>query len=149
MGSFYHHFPGGKEQLAAAAMDAGAQKFEALLAHALESSDDLADCLARIAFNTADALQSSNWERGCPVATTALETMFVSAELRRVAAEAFERWTVLIRDRLTRTGYSAEDANELATTILAMVEGAELLARVQRSPEPLVAVAKSMRRLTA
>lgn len=149
MGSFYHHFPGGKEELAAAAMELGSQRFETLLVHALESSNDLATCLARVAFDVADTLQSSNWERGCPVATTALETVFVSAELQRVAAEAFDRWSVLLCDRITQAGYPAEDANELATTVLTMIEGGEILARVQRSPQPLVAVARSMRRLIA
>ncbi|MFD2028525.1 TetR/AcrR family transcriptional regulator [Promicromonospora aerolata] len=148
MGSFYHHFPGGKEELAVAAMTVGAQEFEALLSQALESSDDLAECLARIASDTADTLQLSSWERGCPVATTALETVFVSVELQRTAAEAFERWTDLIRARMSQAGYSADDAAELATTVLAMVEGAELLARVHRSTEPLALVANSLRRLT-
>lgn len=149
MGSFYHYFPGGKEQLAAAAMETGAQAFDALIAQALHSSADVADCLAAIALDTARVLQSSDWERGCPVATTALETVFGSAQLQAVAREAFERWTGLVRDRLIEAGHGTADATELATTVLAMIEGAELLARVQRSTEPLQIVAKSMHRLAS
>jgi TetR/AcrR family transcriptional repressor of lmrAB and yxaGH operons len=147
MGSFYYHFPGGKEELAAAAMRRGAQHVADLLAQALNSHDRPADALGACALALADRLETTAWQDGCPVATTALETIGRSPLLQQVAAEAFTTWQRLITERLRRSGIPAPEADDLAYTALALIEGAELLSRVQRSRQALDKAADALRTL--
>lgn len=149
MGSFYHHFPDGKEQLAAVALDAGAAEYASLIERALRAEGSLPEQLAKVALLTARALERSDFALGCPVATTALETITTSAVLRDRAARAFATWQEKIGVHCVEQGIPARDAEELAATVIALVEGAELLARVQRSARPLQVAAGAIRTLAS
>ena len=119
MGSFYHHFPGGKEQL------------------------------ARIATLTADSLERTSFELGCPVATTALETVSTSPVLQDRAAHAFASWQKLLTQHCVNAGVPESKAVELAMTVIALIEGSELMSRVQRDRRPLSNAADAIKTLTA
>lgn len=147
MGSFYYHFPGGKEELAAAAMRRGADQVAETFATALAAHDDAAEAVAACALVLADGLESSGWSDGCPVATTALETIGRSAVLQECAADAFTAWRALISRRLRDAGMAAADADGLALTALSLIEGAEMLARVHQSREPFDRAADALRAL--
>src|SRR4051794_41132503 len=73
MGSFYFHFPGGKEELGVAALRQGGEDFADLLRSTLEQAEPVHDAVADCALVLADRLEASDWLDGCPVATTALE----------------------------------------------------------------------------
>ena len=96
MGSFYFHFPGGKEELGVAALRQGAEDFAALLRATLEQTEAVEDAVANCALVLVERLQRSDWLDGCPVATTALEAVARSPVLRATAAEAFQNWQDLI-----------------------------------------------------
>ena len=49
----------------------------------------------------------------------------------------FKKWENEIKRGLERFGMTSEDADQVATTALSQLEGALLLARTYRSPEPL------------
>jgi TetR/AcrR family transcriptional repressor of lmrAB and yxaGH operons len=149
MGSFYFHFPGGKEQLGVVALLQGADDFAALLRATLEEAEPIEDAVAGCALILAERLERSDWLDGCPVATPALEAVARSPILRSTAAEAFRDWQDLIAERLTRAGLADKQAQDLAVSILALLEGAELLARVHAIPTPLHTAAASLRLLVA
>ena len=75
MGSFYFHFPGGKEELGVAALDHGAERFAIALDRALTSVDAIEDALPACARLLAEDLPASQYADGCPVATAALESV--------------------------------------------------------------------------
>jgi TetR/AcrR family transcriptional repressor of lmrAB and yxaGH operons len=145
MGSFYFHFPGGKEEIGVAALRDGAQRFAARLAEVLDRRPSPADALAGCAEWLADELGASGWADGCPLATTALESVTRSAALRAAAVEGFALWRDVLAARLRAGGVLDEAADELAGNALALIEGAELLARAQGSPEPLRRAATALR----
>ncbi|WGP07827.1 TetR/AcrR family transcriptional regulator [Bacillus subtilis] len=144
MGSFYYHFPGGKEELAATAMRTGAEAYGRLIARALGQDGDLPTRVSRIALATAESLASNDFVLGCPVATTALETVTTSPPLRQESQQAFENWAALIHAAALAEGIEHDKAEELAMNVLSLVEGAELIARVQASAEPLHAAARAI-----
>jgi TetR/AcrR family transcriptional repressor of lmrAB and yxaGH operons len=147
MGSFYFHFPGGKEEIGVAALRYGAERFAVRLGEVLAQQASLPDALAGCADWLADELVASDWADGCPIAATALECVTRSAPLRAAAADGFGLWRDVLRGRLVSEGLSDEAAVDLATTSLSLMEGAELLARAQASPDPLHRAASALRTL--
>src|SRR3954463_3279965 len=75
MGSFYFHFPGGKEEVGVAALRYGAERFAERLGAGLDRAASVADALAGCADWLADELGAAEWADGCPIATTALESV--------------------------------------------------------------------------
>ncbi|KZM71914.1 TetR/AcrR family transcriptional regulator [Nocardia terpenica] len=139
-GSFYFHFPGGKEQLAAEAVARSGEQLRDLLAAALAARDldAVIDALAR-------DLTESDFRRGCPIATVALDTAGDSEPIRRACVDGFGSWEAAITDFLTDRGLEPVRARELSTVVLAMIEGALLLAKTRRDAAPLRAVADHLR----
>jgi TetR/AcrR family transcriptional repressor of lmrAB and yxaGH operons len=136
-GSLYFHFPGGKEQLAAEALALSAGEVRARLAGASDLEAALEVFAAR--------LVASGFRDGCPVATVALDAAGESEPIRVACADAYGSWRDVVVDFLLRQGVSAGRAAGLATTVLAAVEGALLLARTQRDVAPLRQVAADLR----
>jgi TetR/AcrR family transcriptional repressor of lmrAB and yxaGH operons len=136
-GSLYFHFPGGKEELAASAISAAGVQLAGAIESILSSSDDLGEALGRLVDALAAGLQASAYAEGCPVATVALETACESERIRSAAADAFASWLAALRARLLAAGFEREAATRRATLVLAAIEGALVLARAQRSLQPL------------
>jgi TetR/AcrR family transcriptional regulator, lmrAB and yxaGH operons repressor len=136
-GSLYFHFPGGKEQLAAESVALAAEHINT----SLQAADDLDAALNLFA----QLLIASDFKGGCPVATVALDVAGESEQIRQACAAAYASWRVQIENFLARQGVPDNRASSLATTILAAVEGALLLARTQRDVTPLNQVAADMR----
>ncbi|MFJ6514501.1 TetR/AcrR family transcriptional regulator [Streptomyces sp. NPDC091406] len=147
LGSIYHFFPGGKEAVAVAAIRHGEQEFAALLKEALDSEPDPADAVVSCTRQLAAGLKESGWVDGCPVTAAALETLGGESDLQQACAEALNGWQRLVLDKLLRCGFPADEAGELATTVISAIEGAEVTAQVNRSEEPLLAVGRQLARL--
>lgn len=140
-GSQSHHFPGGKEQLAAEALQAASERYEALVRAAFAAMHP-ADAVLAWAKAAAATLEGSDWSDGCPLATVALETAHTSDALSTVCADAFRRWTGAMADAITARGVSRPESKRLATVVLASLEGALILARSGRDADPLRIVAR-------
>jgi TetR/AcrR family transcriptional repressor of lmrAB and yxaGH operons len=143
-GSLYFHFPGGKEELAAAAVRAGADVVEAILRRGLAAAESPDAVLVRTAALFADELRNSAFSKGCPVSTVALEATDATPLLQESCAEAYGTWLSLIRDAFIRLGLPADRAPRLATLALSSIEGALLLAKTTRDIGPLEDVAADL-----
>lgn len=149
-GSLYFHFPGGKDELAAAAPRQAASSWRAVLSAVLSATPgDLAGDLARVCDLLAAELESSGYTHGCPLATVTLETAADNPALRGVAAEQYRGWEALISERLCAEGMPAERADAVATLVLSSIEGALLLSRAYHDTAPLERVAALLPRLIA
>jgi TetR/AcrR family transcriptional repressor of lmrAB and yxaGH operons len=128
-GSLYHHFPGGMEELAEAALEASGMVVADALREALNAAPNAAEGVVRfleIAQGTATGEQFA----GCPIAPTALESPIISPRLRAAAARCFDEWEALIAARLRADGWPEDSLSRAASAALALIEGALLLARV-------------------
>lgn len=140
-GSAYHHFPGGRTQLLCEAVDYSADYVAAQIAGArgsLEAIDVVAD-----GFRT--QLVQSEHRAGCPVVAVAVEADNQPVVDR--AAAAFARWASLMQQRLSDDGVDAARAEDLATLLIAAIEGAILMARAARDVGPLDRVHRQLRSL--
>jgi AcrR family transcriptional regulator len=147
-GSLYFHFPGGKEQLALAAMQRAGEQLRDAIAAILASSDDLGEALARLLDALAAGLERSGYRDGCPIATVALELASDSETLRAGACSAFDSWLEPLERRLTAEGLDAPAARRRALHVLSAIEGALILARATRELAPLEAVREELRALS-
>jgi TetR/AcrR family transcriptional regulator, lmrAB and yxaGH operons repressor len=128
-GSLYHHFPGGLEELAEAALEASGEAVAQVLSEALESAPSTEVGIARF-LDIAARPDDGATCPGCPIAPTALESPIISPRLRAAAARCFDQWEGLIAERLRTDGWPEASVTETASAALALIEGALLLARV-------------------
>ncbi|MES2820370.1 MAG: TetR/AcrR family transcriptional regulator [Pseudomonadota bacterium] len=147
-GSLYHHFPGGKTELAVAAIDRIGARIDGLFAQLFAKQTDPLQALHDWLQGALQQLESSRFERGCPLATVALESGPDDVEIRT----ALERSFVLVRQALSQQlhqyGYAREQADNLAALFVALYEGGLLQARVAGSSEPLKRAAAALFNLT-
>lgn len=141
-GSLYFHFPGGKEELAAAAIETSGAQMKSAIAGVIEDVTDPAEAIERVTAFLAAGLRESEFVSGCPVATVALET--TSDALRDVCENSYRSWEDVVVPRLTAAGMSEGAARELTVFALSAIEGALLLSRVYRSTEPLEVTGRTL-----
>ncbi len=138
-GSLYFHFPGGKQELAIAAMERSGAQLREAIARTMAADGGPARSLANLLDALAAGLEASGYRDGCPIATITLEA--AGAEPIRLAAErVFAGWLEALRDGLAAGGVDAPAAERRALHVLAAIEGALLLARARRDLAPLRAV---------
>ena len=129
-GVMYHHFPGGKEALAVAAIEATAAHINASLQRLVAEHAQPVPTLAGWLALADQQLQRSKYERGCPLATVALETTADDGPVRAALAQAFAQIRQGLASLLASAGIEAGRASSLAALVLATYEGALMQARV-------------------
>ena len=143
-GSIYHHFRGGKREVAAAALRESGAAYIQLLPLLLDQHADLPTAIDAAFAAAADDIANTGWANMCPVATVASEVADTEPELRQVAAEVIASWADTGSRYLARRGLSQADARAAMYALLAALEGGFLLARAQRSAEPLLAAGRAV-----
>ncbi|MGV9861035.1 TetR/AcrR family transcriptional regulator [Rhodococcus koreensis] len=136
-GSLYHFFPGGKEELGAAALTYGGARYREQIEAFHPPGRDVVEATTASFAHAAELLEATDYADACPIATIALEAANTHEALRKAAAAAFESWLDVLAQRFTEAGIDAERAREIAVEGFCLMEGAVLLARTTRSPEPV------------
>lgn len=136
-GSLYFHFPGGKEAIATAAVVLAQDLIGQGIDMAFAAASTPLEALKLIVDGFAQELAASNYARGCPVTTIALETGEDTPALGLACAQSYQDWLARIARHLVAAGIAAERAPRLATFALSAIEGALVLARAGRSRAPL------------
>jgi len=142
-GVLYHHFPGGKSELAVAAVEATVERLCLLLDERMRAGDPAAAVMAWID-GAQRRLEGSAYEHGCPLATIALETTAADTAIRAALGAGFARIRVRMEHGLCAAGYPAASAAALAALILAAYEGGLLQARAAGTPEPMQLVGQAL-----
>ena len=118
-GVLYHHFPGGKTELAIAAIDGAAVAMGARLdALRRREADPLAALRAWLA-GARRQLERSGFEAGCPLATVALESTPDDTALRGALARAFAMLRERLAELLASAGLPAARAAAMAALLVA------------------------------
>jgi TetR/AcrR family transcriptional regulator, lmrAB and yxaGH operons repressor len=136
-GSVYFLFPGGKEEVAVAAVEEWTVDVDALLRRLRAASPDAPRWITAIADHFAGELQASGFVEGLPVTTIVLDSVPGSAALSDVCRRAYDTWLATLVDGLIGYGVPADRAGPLATLLLASLEGGAVVCRAYGSTEPL------------
>ena len=143
-GSIYHHFKGGKLAVAAAALRQTGAVYIQLLPLLLDPYDDLATGVEAAFAQAAEDLENTGWANLCPVGTVTGEVADTVPELREVAAGVIAHWIDEGSRYFVSRGLGDEDARSAIYAIVSALEGAFILARGQRSREPLHAAGRAL-----
>jgi AcrR family transcriptional regulator len=139
-GSLYHHFPGGKDQLVAAALE----QAQAVLLGALDSvAGQPAEAVTeRFLAVWRAVLTRSQCEAGCAV--LAVTVAADSEDLMSRARAVLRNWQDRLAELLQQGGMAPGPARAFATVLIASAEGAVALARAERSMAPFETVAEQL-----
>ena len=147
LGSTYHYFPEGKQQLATEAVRYTGEWVARSLRKEL-TAGPAAGLRAFLAL-WRGIVVDTDFHAGCPVLAVAIEEPPADEvpPALAAAAEVFGQWEGLLADSLRAHGADAEQAAQVATLIVAAVEGTVALCRAKRSTEPLDRVAVQLQAL--
>jgi TetR/AcrR family transcriptional regulator, lmrAB and yxaGH operons repressor len=143
-GSLYHYFPGGKDQIAEAAVRFAGAVVAATLETLAREHETAAAMIRAYCKLLADWMAKSGFRDGCPIATTLLEAAPQSAEMAAAGRDAFAGWCAVIARALIRDGFGKAEARRLATLAVSSLEGALILARVEASARPIEDIARAL-----
>jgi len=144
-GSLYHYFPQGKAQIGAAAVASGGASATAVLKALLEQMTP-AQAVEEYGAMLARGMEQSGYRDGCPVATIVLETAPQTPEIAEAGKAVFDDWRKAFRDSLRRLGVEEGRASSLAILAVAGLEGALILARVDRDGRAIERTASEIAR---
>jgi AcrR family transcriptional regulator len=147
MGSLYHFFPGGKDQLAREAIETSGPAYEQLFEIIADEAVNPSEAITNFFEGAAEVLEATGFIDICPIGTVAREVASTNDSLRVSTAKVFASWITAVAARLEAAGVPGPEANGLATTVVASLEGGFLLARAARDTAPLLAIGTAIRLL--
>jgi AcrR family transcriptional regulator len=136
-GSLYHFFPGGKEQLGEEVLRWSGAIYGQLIDAFFGPGTDPVSATRDFFAAAATTLQETDYADACPIATVALEVSSTNEPMRQACADVFNSWVDAATQRLVESGLPRKRSRSLAVSMLALLEGAFVLARALRSTEPL------------
>ncbi|MHA5051647.1 TetR/AcrR family transcriptional regulator [Streptomyces sp. SD15] len=147
LGSTYHYFPEGKQQLATEAVRYAGGAVARILRKELDAGP-VAGLRAFLALWRGIVVES-DFRAGCPVLAVSVEEPQADEipPALVAAAEVFEDWERLLAQALRDRGADPEQATGLAALIVASVEGAIAMCRAKRTMRPLDQVAQQLEAL--
>ncbi len=141
-GSFYFHFPGGKDQLAAEAVAGFAARTGAAIGSIAKAvPGDAAGFVRLLCAAIADEMQQADHALGCVLQNIAAEKAPADPVMTQLLAAGFDSWLSAVSDHFAACGVDQPGARALA--LVAALEGARTIARVQRNSSVFTAVADS------
>ncbi len=145
IGSLYHHFPGGKEELAEAVLRTSGATYQALFEMIADAAADPAAAVTDFFEGAAAVLEETDFIDICPIGTVAREVASTSERLREASQTVFDGWFAAMAGRLEAAGVPSVDAVDLARTTVATLEGCFMLARTARDATVLRTAGRHVR----
>lgn len=131
IGSLYHYFPGGKDQLVSEALGLHAGKSRRLMEHFFDGTRSAAEAVRHLFNTAASSFERQGGHKGCAIGAVTLDLAASDTHLRTICRETFDAWIAVIEPHLPFPTSTARRA--FATTIIAAIEGAFVLGRASRS----------------
>jgi AcrR family transcriptional regulator len=144
IGSLYHHFRGGKVQIAREALINAGHAYALLIPSIVDEYRDLGDAVDALFTQAAEDMASTGFANMCPVASVASEVADTVEELRETSASVFRDWVDGGSAYFAARGLDTPQAREVTLALIGALKGAFVLARTLRSTEPLLAAGRAL-----
>ncbi len=137
-GSFYHYFPGGKEQLAVEVLRfAYEEMVEGIKTNIFSVSDNAVDVFSYMLDHLSVIFNKRHIFESLVITFMGLESVYISEELSRESTRVYEQWQELYRLKLIDCGYSEEDAARYSLTLFTLVHGSLISCWIKQNTEDL------------
>jgi TetR/AcrR family transcriptional regulator, lmrAB and yxaGH operons repressor len=141
-GSVYHHFPDGRNQILAEALQYSGNAITVMI-------DDAAGWGARALLREfvdfwQRLLTDADFTAGCPVVAAAIGSNDDDPKLSVEAGVILGRWCTALTGAFVNDGFADDDAASLAVMAIAALEGAIVLSRSTRCVRPLSQVGEQL-----
>jgi AcrR family transcriptional regulator len=146
-GSLYHFFPGGKDELAAEVITTSGAAYRELFEAIADAAASPGDAVSDFFDGAALVLEETLFIDPCPIGTVAREVASTNEPLRAATERVFQSWVDAAATRLAAAGVDNEEAERLATAMIAALEGSFVLARAKRDANVLRDTGRIMRRV--
>ena len=149
-GGIYNHFTS-KEQLALESFDYAYGLVQQRVAHALTGKFNAIERLLAIVSVFQSIIEDPPVAGGCPILNTAIEADDANETLRDRARSAMDNWRTTIH-RIVNKGIERQeirpgvDADEVASILIATLEGAIMLSNLYKDPTYMQRAANHMER---
>lgn len=140
-GSFYYHFPRGKEELALAVVENGGRFVSKFINEVFQSAESLEDAVSRFTSGVAYAFKNSGFSQGCPITPILLELAPEDENIRLAANTAFETWITKMVEHSLRFDIPActhTALDKAFRALLIAVEGGWVVARTTQTVAPIM-----------
>lgn len=142
-GSFYFHFPRGKAQLAEEAIDGYvAERIAVFRSISAETTGDARQFVLRLFEAFSAEMRGSDFRYGCLMQNLANELAALDAVLVQRIARGFADSTSVIAEHFRGCGFAPAQAASSAAALVAALEGARTIARLERTPAIFEALAQ-------
>lgn len=144
IGSLYHHFRGGKVQIAREALINAGEAYGLLIPTLIDGYNDLGQALEGVFAQAAQDMAATGFANMCPVASVAAEVADTVEELRDTSAAVFRGWIDGGAAYFSARGLPPQLAREVTLALIGALEGAFVLARTMRDTAPLLAAGATL-----
>ena len=138
--SLYHHFPGGKEQMAMAVLAHTAAMAESLIFQAAEAPESLRTRVRKIV----SAVEQMYRGGRTPCILGQFATASIGPSARESLQSSLERWTVAIAKLARDAGMPESRARDFAEDWVARLQGALIVQAANGSVKPFERVLKAL-----
>jgi AcrR family transcriptional regulator len=146
-GSMYHHFPGGKMELAQAALERYGERVAERLAADMAGPAPAAEKIRGIFSNSAKALAHGQYARGCGIGAVTLDLDEETVQLAPVCARVLASWHAAIAGGLKEIPEPRR--GELARFVVTSLQGAQIQSRAARDHRTLLEAGELVAQLIA
>lgn len=136
-GSMYHFFPGGKDELAAAAVMEVGLAGDQMLAATIEESGSVADGVIVFYDALIAEMEASDFRLGCPIGVPSTEAAATAEGIRQAGEAVFSAWIATMSAALEAEGWDPAPALVAARFAVSAYEGASTLSRTCRDTSVL------------
>lgn len=141
-GSFYHHFPGGKEQLAVATLQWLQSEVHDFLDKLARKGASFRTMVLGIAHFTASGLRESRTRRGSLLAVLAQDAIPESAAIMAAARQFADGIRMQLLAALERENIATTHFG-LVEQALALLQGSSVVARIEGNPNRAIEIVES------
>ena len=136
-GALYHQFPGGKDELAAAAVAVVSRRLIEHLQAAYSKSTSTEGLVVRLFEEIANFLVATEFVRGCSLGPLSIELAAKSGVARDAALDATRGWQSKLEQSFLAKGEDEAGASMLAQLVCVAIEGGVAMCRLQKTDKPI------------